>query len=175
MRFTAPLLALAFAAIPGAASAQEIYGGIYAHGVDTPFTFDTKEEGTDVQAGVRFDEIEALADVQPYIFGSANLSGDTSFVGAGVSWKAEIGRLYVRPGVGLVIHNAPSLRVDPETGMRTDLGSRVLFEPELAVGVDLDERWSVEASWVHISNARLFNSAQNPCIDMMGLRVNYRM
>lgn len=143
--------------------------------MDTPFTFDTNEGGVDVQAGVRFDEIEALADVQPYVFGSANLSGDTSFVGAGVSWKAEIGRLYVRPGVGLVIHDAPSLRVDPETGMRTDLGSRVLFEPELAVGVDLDERWSVEASWVHISNARLFNSEQNPGIDMMGLRVNYRM
>ncbi|MXO48281.1 hypothetical protein GRI69_08435 [Erythrobacter vulgaris] len=175
MRFFAPLLALVFAAIPGAASAQEIYGGLYAHGVDTPFTFDTNEGGVDVQAGVRFDEIEAMADVQPYVFGSANLSGDTSFVGAGVSWKAEIGRLYVRPGVGLVIHDAPSLRVDPQTGMRTDLGSRVLFEPELAVGVDLDERWSVEASWVHISNARLFNSEQNPGIDMMGLRVNYRM
>jgi hypothetical protein len=175
MRFSALLLALAFAAIPGAASAQEIYGGLYAHGVDTPFTFDTNEGGVDVQVGVRFDEIEALADVQPYVFGSANLSGDTSFVGAGVSWKAEIGRLYVRPGVGLVIHDAPSLRVDPETGIRTDLGSRVLFEPELAVGVDLDERWSVEASWVHISNARLFNSEQNPGIDMMGLRLNYRM
>lgn len=175
MRFSALLLTLSFAAIPAAASAQEIYGGLYAHGVDTPFTFDTNEGGVDVQAGVRFDEIEALADVQPYVFGSANLSGDTSFVGAGVSWKAEIGRLYVRPGVGLVIHDAPSLRVDPETGMRTDLGSRVLFEPELAVGVDLDGRWSVEASWVHISNARLFNSEQNPGIDMMGLRVNYRM
>ncbi len=175
MRFTFPLLALAFAAIPGAAGAQEIYGGIYAHGVDTPFTFNTNEGGADLQVGFRFDEIEALTDVQPYVFGSANLSGDTSFVGAGVSWKAEIGKLYVRPGVGLVIHDAPSLRVDPETGLRTDLGSRVLFEPELAVGVDLDERWSVEASWVHISNARLFNNEQNPGIDMMGLRVNYRM
>lgn len=175
MRYTALLLALALAAIPGAASAQEIYGGLYAHGVDTPFTFDTREGGIDLQAGIRFDEIDVLADVQPYVFGSVNLSGDTSFVGAGVSWKAEIGKLYVRPGAGLVIHDAPSLRVNPETGLRTDLGSRVLFEPELAVGVDLGERWSVEASWVHISNARLFNSQQNPGIDMMGLRVNYRM
>ena len=175
MRYTALLLALALAAIPGAASAQEIYGGLYAHGVDTPLTFDTREGGIDLQAGIRFDEIDVLADVQPYVFGSVNLSGDTSFVGAGVSWKAEIGKLYVRPGAGLVIHDAPSLRVNPETGLRTDLGSRVLFEPELAVGVDLGERWSVEASWVHISNARLFNSQQNPGIDMMGLRVNYRM
>ena len=168
-----PLLAIAFAASP--AAAQEVYGGVYAHAVDTPFTFDTNEGGVDLQAGIRFDEIEALADVQPYIFGSANLSGDTSFVGAGLSWKAELGAIYVRPGVGLVIHDAPSLRVDPDTGIRTDLGSRVLFEPEIAIGLDLDERWSVEASWVHISNARLFNSQQNPGIDTMGLRVNYRM
>ena len=169
------LVAASCAALPSAASAQDIYGGVYAHAVETPFTFDTNEGGVDLQVGIRFEEIEALADIQPYIFGSVNLSGDTSFVGAGVSWKAEVGAIYIRPGVGLVVHDAPSLRVDPETGFRTDLGSRILFEPEIAIGIDLDERWSVEASWVHISNARLFNSEQNPGIDMMGLRVNYRM
>ena len=177
MRYSAPLclVALGAAVVPASASAQEVYGGVYAHAVETPFTFDTGEGGTDVQFGVRFDEIEALADVQPYVFASANLSGDTSFVGAGVSWKAELGPVYLRPGVGLVVHDAPGLRVDPETGFRTDLGSRVLFEPEIALGVDLSERWSIEASWVHISNARLFNSEQNPGIDMMGLRLNAKM
>ena len=176
MRRAYPLIPLAVlaATVPASLSAQEVYGGVYAHAVDTPFTFDTGEGGTDVQAGVRFDPIEGLGDVQPYVFGSANLSGDTSFVGVGVSWKAELGPVYLRPGVGLVVHDAPELRVDPATGYRTDLGSRVLFEPEIALGVDLDESWSVEASWVHISNARLFNSEQNPGIDMMGLRVNRR-
>ena len=167
-------LALMAGLMPASAMAQEVYGGVYAHGVETPFTFDTNEGGIDVQAGVRFGPIEGLADVQPYVFGSVNLDGDTSFVGAGVSWKAELGPVYLRPGVGLVIHDGPELRVDPADGYRTDLGSRILFEPEIAVGVDLDESWSVEASWVHISNARLFNSEQNPGIDMMGLRVNRR-
>ena len=177
MRFVRPLTSLAvLAAIaPASASAQELYGGVYAHAVETPFTFDTQEGGVDIQAGYRFAEIEGLADVQPYLFGSVNLDGDTSFVGAGVSWKAEVGPVYLRPGVGLVVHDAPSLRVNSETGFRTDLGSRILFEPEIAVGVNVSERWSLEASWVHISNARLFNSEQNPGIDMMGLRLNYRM
>ena len=161
--------------LPASAMAQEIYGGVYAHAVETPFTFDTQEGGVDMQAGVRFEPIESLGDVQPYAFGSLNLSGDTSFIGAGVSWKAELGPVYIRPGVGLVIHDAPSFRVNEETGYRTDLGSRVLFEPEIAIGADLSERWSLEASWVHISNARLFNSQQNPGIDTMGLRLNYRM
>ncbi|MXO97168.1 hypothetical protein GRI34_12145 [Erythrobacter aquimaris] len=178
LRITALLAATLAFGLPATAHADEVYGGVYAHGVDTPFTFDTGEGGADLQVGYRFDPIaglESLGGPQPYVFGSVNSGGDTNFAGVGVSWKAEIGKLYLRPGVGLVIHDAPDLRVDPATGMRTDLGSRVLFEPELAIGVDLDPRWSLEASWVHISNARLFNSEQNPGIDMMGLRLNYRM
>lgn len=167
---------LTLAATP--AAADEVYGGVYAHGVDTPFTFDTGEGGVDVQAGYRFGKIEALSAIgspQPYVFASVNTAGDTKFAGAGVSWKAELGPVYLRPGVGLVIHDAPSLRVDEATGIRTDLGSRVLFEPEIALGVDLSPRWSVEASWVHISNARIFNSKQNPGIDTMGVRLNFAL
>lgn len=81
----------------------------------------------------------------------------------------------MRPGIGLAIHDAPSLRVNPQTGLRTDLGSRVLFEPEIAVGTRLSDRVSIEASWVHISNARLFDREQNPGIDAIGVRVNWRM
>lgn len=159
--------------------AGEIYGGIYAHGVDTPFTFDTEEGGVDVQLGYRFDEVESLSFIgspEPYVFASVNSDGDTNFAGIGLSWKAELGEtIYLRPGVGLVVHDAPSLRASQETGLRTDLGSRVLFEPEIAIGANLSERASLEASWVHISNARLFNDKQNPGIDMVGLRLNYRL
>ncbi|PZU15625.1 MAG: hypothetical protein DI591_09295 [Citromicrobium sp.] len=168
--------AIIFSAAP--AHAGELYGGLYAHGVETPFTFDTGEGGADIQAGYRFDEIDALAAIgrpAPQIFASVNTQGHTSFVGAGLSWKAELGPVYIRPGVGLMVHNAPELRVDPESGMRTDLGSRVLFSPELAVGARLSQRLSAEASWVHISGARLFNNEQNPGIDMMGVRLNYRL
>ena len=87
----------------------------------------------------------------------------------------DAGPVYIRPGVGLALHHAPDLRVDPATRIRTDLGSRVLFEPEIAIGTNLSERVSIEASWVHISNARLFNRAQNPGIDMMGVRLNWKI
>ncbi|MDP4574790.1 acyloxyacyl hydrolase [Qipengyuania sp. G39] len=157
------------------AHAGEVYGGVMAHGVDTPFTFETNEDGIDLQAGVRSEPIEALAFVgKPslYAFGSVNTAGDTNFVAAGVSWKIDLGPVYLRPGVGLALHDAPAFRLDPETRIRTDLGSRVLFEPEIAIGLPVSERVSVEASWVHISNARLFNSQQNPGIDMIGVRAN---
>ena len=93
---------------------------------------------------------------------------------AGLAWKVDLGPVYVRPGVGLSLNNGPERRVDPD-GTRTDLGSRVLFEPEIGLGVNLGARASVEASWVHISGARLFNYEQNPGIDMFGVRVNYRL
>ncbi|MEO1968755.1 MAG: acyloxyacyl hydrolase [Sphingomonadaceae bacterium] len=171
----APALALISAA---PAVAGEVYGGIYAHAVDTPFTLNTDEHGTDFQIGVRGEPIEALSAIgkpQPYVMVSVNSEGYTDFVAAGLAWKIKIGGpVYVRPGVGLSVNDGPSYRVDYATMYRTDLGSRVLFEPELAVGFQLNQRVSLEASWVHISGAKLFNPRQNPGIDMMGLRANYR-
>ena len=174
------ILSIAAAALAAAsavpATAGELYGGVYKHAVDTPFTLSTNEEGVDLQLGYRADPIAPLLKIEPYVFGSVNSAeGGTDFAGVGVSRKFGLGAVYVRPGVGLVVHNAPSLRVDPATGVRTDLGSRVLFEPEIAIGMNVAPRVSVEASWVHISNARLFNSQQNPGIDMIGVRANLRL
>jgi hypothetical protein len=162
-------------ALAAPAHAGEVYGGVYAHAVDTPFTLDSGEDGVDLQAGYRFDPILPLAKIEPYVFGSVNTDGDTKFAGIGVSRKFDLGAVYLRPGVGLVVHDAPSLRVSPASGLRTDLGSRVLFEPEIAIGMAVAPRVSLEASWVHISNARVFNSQQNPGIDAIGVRANIRL
>ena len=170
--------ALAAILLASPAAAQEVFGGIYKHGVDTPFTFDTGEGGVDVAAGVRFGGIEALSAIgspEPYVIGSLNLRGGTSFAGAGLAWTIGNGPVYVRPGIGLVVHDAPELRVNYATGMRTDLGSRVLFEPEIGVGYRVSERASVEAHWMHISQGQIFDSQQNPGIDMMGVRLNWRL
>ena len=174
-----PVVACIAAGLAAPAQAQEVFGGIYAHGVDTPFTFDTGEGGVDAQIGVRSDPLQALNFLgrpAAYVFGSVNSrAGGTDFVAAGLSWTIGAGPVYVRPGIGLALHDAPELRVDPQTGIRTDLGSRILFEPEIAIGTNLSSRLSVEASWVHISNVRLFDRDQNPGLDMIGARVNWRL
>lgn len=165
------------ACIAAPAAAQEVFGGVYAHEVETPFTFDVDEGGADVMLGARFDQAEWLSFIgkpQPYVFGSLNTVGDTSFVGAGLSWRIEAGPVFIRPGIGLVVHDGPELKIDPVTGEHQELGSRVLFEPEIAVGVQVTDKLAAEASWVHISHARLFNWEQNPGIDMMGVRLSYR-
>ena len=165
--------AFALCALPSPAFADEVFGGVYAHAVETPLTFETNEGGVDVELGYRFAPIEGALDIEPYLIGSLNTGGDTSFAGVGISRKFDLGPVYLRPGVGLVVHDGPAERVDPETRVRTDLGSRVLFEPEIALGTNLSGKVSLEASWVHISHAQIFNSQQNPGIDMMGVRVNY--
>jgi len=177
MNRTILVIAAAAAAVSAApAAAGELYGGVYKHAVDTPFTLDTQEAGADLQLGYRLDPILPVAKIEPYVFGSVNSDeGGTDFVGIGISRKFGLGGVYVRPGVGLVLHNGPDVRVNGATGLRTDLGSRVLFEPEIALGLAVAPRVSVEASWVHISNARLFNSQQNPGIDMIGLRANLKL
>lgn len=171
-----PMLLIAgLAAAPVPAAAGEVFAGLYAHGVETPFTFETGESGADIELGYRFEplaELSAIGAPAPYLIASLNSEGDTSFAGAGLSWKFGSGPVYLRPGAALVVHDGPRARVDPASGKRTDLGSRVLFAPEIAVGTALGPRVAIEASWVHISHARLFNGAQNPGIDMMGVRVN---
>lgn len=167
------LFILANLGAAGAAQAQEIFGGVYKHDVDTPLTFSGIERGADFQLGWRGERIQglhAIGSPSPHVFVSVNSAGDTDFAAAGISWK--IGNtVYLRPGIGLAVHDGSSRPRNPFR--RIDFGSRVLFEPEIALGYQLTDRVSVEASWVHLSHAQLFGP-QNPGIDNFGARMNYR-
>lgn len=164
------LAALALALAAGPLWADEIYLGGSFHGVDTPLTLEAGERGHDVQFGYRTGRIEGLKPIgapSAYIHGQVSLDGRTSLAALGLSWK--IGdKVYVRPGIGLAIHNGaiPQNR----RGGRFDLGSRVLFEPEIAAGVRLGRKMSAELSWVHVSHATLL-SGQNPGMDFIGARL----
>lgn len=167
-------MAVAFGGcLSGPARAGELFGGVYAHDVDTPLTAGGFEGGMDFQLGWRGAPIAALGAIgspSPYLFGALNTDGDTDYAAAGLSWK--IGdTLYLRPGLGIAIHDRSSHAT--HGFRRTDLGSRVLFEPEIGVGYRFDERLSAELSWVHLSHAQLFGH-QNPGMDTIGVRLNYR-
>lgn len=163
-------LAAAVAAFPAPAFADEIFGGLYAHDVNW-VTASGVEHGADIELGWRGPRIlRPLGGPRPHVFASVNTAGDTHFAAAGISW--QIGRtLYVRPGIGVAVHTGPD-HFD-FTGRRIWFGSRVLFEPELGIGYRVNDRVSVEASWVHLSHAQLFNK-ENPGLDTVGVRLNYR-
>ncbi|HYW15164.1 MAG TPA: acyloxyacyl hydrolase [Allosphingosinicella sp.] len=165
------VLALAAAAVP--AGAQELFGGVYVHDVDTGLTKSGIEEGADFQLGWRGDRIGALRAIgspSPQAFVSVNSAGNTHFAAAGIAWKIG-GRVYLRPGVGLAVHTGPG-RVVPGDD-RIDFGSRILFAPEIGAGVQVSDRLSIEASWVHLSHAQLVGP-QNPGLDTIGVRLSYR-
>jgi lipid A 3-O-deacylase len=165
--FLSVLCALA-AATP--AQAGELFGGLYVHDVDTPSTKSGIEGGMDVQLGYRWDRI-GRTPLQPYAFAAANTAGETHYAALGLS--AKFGdRVFVRPGLGIAVHTGSDDKFN-----RTDkiaFGSRVLFEPELGVGMRLSDRATLEASWVHMSHAQLFGR-QNPGIDNIGARLSWKL
>jgi hypothetical protein len=151
------------------ASAAELFVGLHKHAVNSPLSLGGGlERGVDVSVGYRLDRI-GKTPLQPYVFGSLNSAGDTSFAAAGLS--ARFGRrIYIRPALGLAIHNGSTGQFTEED--RVAFGSRILFDSELAVGAQINDRLSVEASLIHLSHGQIF-SRQNPGIDNVGARLNF--
>lgn len=163
-------VALAALLFPAAAGAAELFGGVHVHDVDTPLTKSGIERGVDFSLGLRGGTIGATP-LQPYGFVAVNSSGETNYGAIGLS--AKFGdQIYVRPGIGLALHTGSDGDFQRED--RIAFGSRILFEPEIAIGARLSERMSVEASWVHMSHGTLLSS-QNPGIDNFGVRLNLKL
>ena len=172
-RVAIALCAACAAVVPSApAQAAEIFGGIAVHDVDTFLTLSGVEDGMDLQLGWRGGRI-AGTPLQPYVFGSLHSKGQTHFAAAGLS--AKFGdRVFIRPGVGIAVHTGSSEDFQDPTNDEIEFGSRVLFAPELGIGAEINDRMSVEASWVHLSHAQLFGR-QNPGIDNIGVRLTVEL
>jgi lipid A 3-O-deacylase len=163
-------LSLAFPALilSSPAQAGELFGGLYKHGVDTPLSLGgSPEGGVDFQLGYRAGPIIPRTRLEPYVFGALNSKGDTSYAAAGLAWKFG-DRFFIRPGLGIAVHNGSAANFNRSD--RIAFGSRILFEPELGVGGRINDRLTLEASWVHMSHATLFGQ-QNPGIDNLGARL----
>lgn len=182
------------------AFASEAFVGVYKHDV----TFIGKavglgaagrEDGVDVHLGYRTDRIESLrwlGKPQVHAMISINSENTSNFVAAGFDWRIELGKpggFYLRPGMGLAYTdgetqlppaNAPGLsqaEIDRRTKLyytRIDFGSKVLFEPELALGYDLNDSWSAELSYTHLSNGQIFHQGKNQGLDDAGVRLVYK-
>ena len=170
MKFTPKLIGAILAAAASPAQAGEIFGGVYVHDVDTPLTKSGFESGADIQLGYRGGRIGSTP-LQPYLFGAVNSAGNTNYAAVGLS--AKFGqKIFFRPGFGIAIHDGSA-----DKFQRTDrvaFGSRVLAEIEANLGYQLDTKFSVEASWVHMSHGQLFGR-QNPGMDNIGVRLNYAL
>lgn len=166
------VLFLASIAAASPAAAGELFGGLYVHDVDTPLTKSGVEGGLDVQLGWRGGRI-GRTPLQPYIFGAVNSAGETNYGAFGISAKFG-NRIYIRPGLGIAVHTGSTRNVEDPTNGKVDFGSRILFEPELGIGAEINDRLSIEGSWVHLSHGQLFGR-QNPGMDNIGVRLNLKL
>jgi lipid A 3-O-deacylase len=196
MRRKSSLVAMSvLALVAGPACAGEAMLGVYQHyimdGISHGGHF---EHGKDFVFGFRtasLDELSAIWSPHVHLIAGVNTLGGTDFIAAGFDWRFKFGqdsRFYFEPGIGGAIHtgdvNLPS-PFDPglsaaeqakrlhDWTTKLDLGSRVLFEPELALGWKATDRWSLEMSWIHMSHAQLAGP-QNPGLGDFGFRAVYR-
>lgn len=192
MRTPGALVLLGVLASAPAAWAGEVFGGVYAHDIDDQISNGHFEEGPQIIVGARttsLEELKAIGSPRVHVMASANTRGGTNYVAAGLSWRFPFAdRFYIQPGIGLAVHdgrydfpspNAPGLtdaerakRID-DIRTKLDLGSRVLFEPELSVGWRATPRLAFEVSWVHLSHGQTMGK-QNPGLGDFGVRAVYR-
>lgn len=176
----------------------EIAFGVLAHGVRKPFRaappagFDLyegeEERGTaDVQIIYRSSPFTKVLRPRLTARLQLNTAGRTNFASVGAEWRQHIlrNRVYGQAGIGLTLHDgyrhtpdpfvpglssAEALRRYDLYSRRTAFGSRLLFNPNLSLGVRLNDRWAIEAALEHFSHRRLF-SRQNPGINNLGIRL----
>ena len=134
------------------------------------------ENSVAIHAEILFEEPEFLKwafTPQPYINGTLNLEGNTSYGGGGLLWRQSFGdRFYGSIASGLVIHTGSNDftfddLLDPNR--RIIFGSRFLFRQDGAIGVNLNEDWATEVFFEHLSNAGL--GFVNEGVDNVGFRV----
>jgi hypothetical protein len=124
-----------------------------------------------------------------HLLAGVNTAGGIDYLATGLGWRFDVTRrLYIQPGIGVAIHdghvNLPSpdepgitpqerLKRLADYQTKLDLGSRVLFEPELSIGWKATRRLSVELSWIHLSHGKLAGD-YNPGVADVGVRLAYR-
>lgn len=147
---------------------------------------DQKENSVAINGEIIFGEPEFLKwalSPQPYIGGTINLDGKTSYGGAGLLWRQSLGnKFYGDFSIGLVVHDGTTVvpsdidffdrlrRVQNEI----QFGSRVLFREQLTLGYRFTNEWAGEMFIEHLSNGGLLSSEANEGADILGIRVAKR-
>lgn len=170
-----------------AAALDEVKVGLIAHNVCIS-TCDIagKEDGPIVDLQVNFGSpgvLRVIGAPKPFIALSPNLSGDPSFVSAGLEWRWEFtdGWALV-PGLGIATHDGETDNKFPNgTPQSTQFdrenvlyGSRALFRTALGIERELGEHWRIEGTVLHYSHGQILGSGRNQGVDQAGVRIGYK-
>lgn len=125
---------------------------------------------------------------RPYVNGSLNLGGKTSYAGAGLVWRQNFGKkLYGDFGFGLVAHDG-TIEIDRVKTLtdasiseyfrrlrsEKEFGSRILFRQQFTLGYRVDEKWAGEVYFEHLSHGKIITDKINDGADIIGVRAARR-
>lgn len=200
MRFFLMLSAVAMS-MPGAMAetefsdiVAEVRVGVLAHNISVGINpgNENQEEGENIQAEILFQTPKFLKwkyffNPEPYIVGSFNTAGNTSFGGVGLSWDWQLGKKgkwEIETGLGYVIHDGEldiPFPDQPGNPLNTEFdnnnilfGSRDLFRTTAAINYNITERWGAQVIFEHLSHGQILGSGRNQGNDSIGMRAYYR-
>lgn len=175
---------------------EELRFGVLAHNISVGINpgNENQETGENIQGEIVFGSPPLLdrkwtGRPRPYIVGSVNTEGNTSFGGFGLLWNFDFGKgkkWSVEPGLGYIVHSGeidlPFPIGDPaffEANQAFDennilFGSRDLFRTSLALNRDIGERWGIQLIYEHLSHGQIIGDGRNQGNDSVGLRAYYR-
>lgn len=170
---------------PPAHAKPDIRLGIVAHNIKLgSSSSQSNEQGANIEAeiiGGRIDSLSWLGGPRPYLMGSLNTDGDTSFGGAGFYWRIPFaGHWTLEPGFGAVIHDgALKNPFDQQDGRAKDyahahqlLGTRYLFRDSIAIDRDIGAGRTFGVAFEHLSNGgSAFGHKDNQSLNDLGVRL----
>ncbi len=171
---------------------EEVRAGVLAHNISVGINpgNENQESGVNIEAEIVFGSPLPTGWTwtgrpRPYLVGSVNTAGDTSFGGFGLLWNFDFGRddkWSFEPGIGYIVHNGaidlPFPAGDPRATEFDEnnilFGSRDLFRTSIALNRHLGERWGVQVIYEHLSHGQIIGQGRNQGNDSVGGRVYYR-
>ncbi len=121
--------------------------------------------------GVDLNVLNLYGDFRPVVGGTLSLSGEDSWLYAGVNWHAPIiDPVWFEFTAGATIHNG---YLDNAPDGRRAYGCRGLLYLSGAFGVDLTENLSASINLEHGSHAKVCG-ANNPGFNAVGFKLGYK-
>ena len=183
-------LALGTTALAAPASAQfveEARLGVMQHNICVIDCKNAdKEDGVNVEGELVFASpgiFDIILSPRPFVVGSVNTAGNTSFAGGGLMWNFKFADGWaIEPSLGYVIHDGELESPYPQGDPRSEafaqehvfLGSRDLFRTGLALNRDFGENWGGQLIFEHLSHGQILGNGRNQGMDSAGVRVYYR-
>ncbi len=146
------------------------------------------EPGVDLSVEAVFASprvLRFLGSPRPYVGGSLNTEGETSFAGVGLDWQTPMfGGVFFQGQLGYIVHSGElDLPEDREANMEETLfllenkallGSRDLFRTSVGVGYRVNDQWDVGVVLEHLSHGQILGDGRNQGLDNMGVRISRR-